>query len=270
LFEKALLLYESGTVEQQIRTRYRLGKLYVALNDFDAALAQFRIVEASGNPPIVGWVLLGRAYLEQHDYAEAEYYFKRVIECGALLDSDNALARLNSGGIDPVVHSNDWPDRIVGTRVDEHREWRLALVRAWGYLGVALSYAERDGDLDTAKLLVASARELARSPHEADADYQTRVMAACDDCEGYIMFKQRAYDDAAAKLELAVHQNPFSRSYLNLARTYVRLGDIYVADHQAYAEQAKRCVEHARSLAPTHEATPEMSEILGEIARLQD
>jgi tetratricopeptide (TPR) repeat protein len=162
-FEKALLLYESGRFVDQIRTRYRLAKLYAALRDFDRALAQLRVVAVVSDPPIVGWTLLGLAYLSGRDYSECEYFFGRVIECGATLDAGQPIKRLKQGEIDPVAKKSQRPDLIIGNRIDE-RWWPLGLIRAWGYLGMAFSYVERDGDLEKAQALIESARSLALSP----------------------------------------------------------------------------------------------------------
>ena len=268
-FDKAMLLYEAGTLKDQIRTRYRLGKLHVARHEFDAALGQFQIVEtAAHHPPIVGWALLGRAYLERRDYAEAEYYFERVIEAGALLDSGAPLARLKSGAIDPVVDSNRKPTEVIGTRIDEQRRWPLAITRAWGYLGLALSYIDRDGDLDKANRLVDSARMLARSPTLDGGEHLLRITAACDDCEGSILYKKRAFRHAAAKLKLAVERNPYSRTYVNLGWTYVAIGNRPRANRGDWADRASRCVAHAVSLDRARESSPEIAELRSAITGL--
>jgi tetratricopeptide (TPR) repeat protein len=266
-FEKAQLLYETGPLEAQLRTRYRLGKLNVALGEFDAARAQFGIVEAAGKKPLVGWVQLGLAHLERKEYADAEWYFERVILCGAELDAGAASGRSLTEELDPEQISNHRPRKICGNRIDE-RDWPLAVVRAWGHLGLALSYATRDGDLGMAKRLLENARWLVLTPSLDKREYQVRIPAACDDCEGYIALKEGELELAIVKLEEAVRRNPYSRSYLNLARSYVAVARTSSDQEKDYHRMAKRCVDHAISLDPDHEATEEIADLLDEVAAL--
>jgi len=262
---KALLLYETGELDEQIRTRYRLGKLYAALRDFDGSIAELRIVEAAGYTPIVGWVQLGLAYLQRGEYAESEYHFGSVIECGALLDSGRRPTRPR-GRIDPHCHTNRQPGFIVGNPIDE-RQWPLGLVRGWGYLGMALSHTQRDGDLAMAGDLIRSARKTASPRHLDRRQFPTRIDAACDECEGNILLKQGAYDEATILLESAVSRHPYSRSYLNLARAYVRLGRESPAEQATYAEQARRCLQNADRLG-SRAAPAEIDEVGAEIEAL--
>jgi tetratricopeptide (TPR) repeat protein len=267
LFEKALLLYDSGAIEQQLHTRYRLAKLYAALLEFDAAIAQLRIVEAAGaSPPIVGWVLLGRAYLARRDYSECEYYFGRVIECGLQLDDpEERPRRLEDNGIDPDPRSDERSAAVIGDRIDE-RLWPLAVVRAWGYLGLAFSHVERDGDLPKARLLVAAARQLTESDNLDLSVTPTRIPAACDDCLGAISWKEGDLENAEKLLEGAIRRNPFSRSYINLARVERDLGYAFPSSRGQSHSYAKRCIDHAQRLDPDHEVTDEMAEILAAVA----
>ena len=267
LFVKALILYEAGTLEVQIRTRYRLGKLYATLGDFESSMAQLRIVEAAGHVPLVGWVLLGLSYLADRRFAECEHFFTKVIEAGAELDSGERLRRQEDGSVDPRWRSNERPAAPLIEKIDE-RYWPLGLTRAWGYCGLALSLVERDGNLAKAEELIESARELARSAdlREDPERYPTRIEQACDDCEGQILFKRGSADEAAEVLERATGRHPFSRSYLHLARVYLELGRQHAPDRQGYVDGAKRCVSHARHLAS--EATAEADEILAEAESL--
>ena len=82
-FGKALLLYASGSFDEQVLTHYRLGKLHAALRNFGEARRHLEIVEAVSRPPLVGWQALGFAHLELRDFAESEYYFGSVVREGA-------------------------------------------------------------------------------------------------------------------------------------------------------------------------------------------
>jgi tetratricopeptide (TPR) repeat protein len=262
-FEKALLLYDSGSVEEQLHTRYRLAKLYAALYEFDNALEQLEIVEAAdARPPIVGWVQLGLAYLARRDYSECEYYFGRVVECGIELDRPGTSPkRLKDNGIDPEMHSDDRSSSVIGDRIDE-RLWPLGIIRAWGYLGLAFSHVERDGDLAKARLLAETARQLAASSKLDLRLTPTRIPAACDDCLGSISWKEGDLQSAEAKLEEAIKRHPYSRSYINLAHVEIDLGRSFPNSRGQAHSRARRCVEHARRLDPDHEMTEEMEGIL--------
>jgi len=261
-FEKALLLYDTGSIEEQLHTRYRLAKLYAAQYEFDLALEQLQIVEvADARPPIVGWVLLGLAYLARRDYSECEYYFGRVVECGAELDRPGTRPkRLDDNGIDPEMHSDDRGSSVIGDRIDE-RLWPLGIVRAWGYLGLAFSHVERDGDLAKARRLAETARRLAESTKLDLSVTPTRIPAACDDCLGSIAWKEGDLQSAKEKLMEAIKRHPYSRSYINLAHVEIDLGRAFPNSRgQAYS-RARRCIEHARRLDPEHEITDEMESI---------
>jgi tetratricopeptide (TPR) repeat protein len=266
LFEKALLLYDNGAVEEQLHTRYRLAKLCAALYDFDSALAQLRIVEAAdARPPIVGWVVLGLAYLARRDYSECEYYFGRVVECGAELDCPSAIPkRLDDNGIDPEMHSDERTAAVIGDRIDE-RSWPLGIVRAWGYLGLAFSHVERDGDLAKARRLAGTALALAESGHLNLALTPTRLPAACHDCFGTIAWKEGNLKEAEEELEKAIRRHPYSRSYINLARVETDLGRSFTRGRTQAASRAKRYIEHARRLDPEHGMTDEMASVLASI-----
>jgi tetratricopeptide (TPR) repeat protein len=266
LFNKSLLLYDNRAVEEQLHTRYRLAKLYATLHEFDSALEQLRIVEAADSkPPIVGWTLLGLAYLARRDYSECEYYFGRVVECGAELDRPGGVvSRLDDNGIDPELHSDDRSTAVIGDRIDE-RLWPLAIVRAWGYLGLAFSHIERDGDLLKAHRLAETARRLVESTNLDLTLTPTRIPAGCRDCFGTIAWKQGNLEAAEEALADAVRRHPYSRTYINLARVEVDLARSFARTRGEAASRAKRCIEHAKRLDPEHGLTDEMEAVLSSI-----
>lgn len=226
-FSKALVLYGSGNFKEQLLTHYRLVKLNAALRNFGEARSHLRIVEAMGDrPPIVGWVLLGLAYLQERSYSECEELFGKVIREGERLGK-----RFR-------------PDTIMGERLDE-KLWPLGLVRAWGHLGLALSVAERDGDFEAAMTNLQLARTAAR---RVDAHrYPSRILAGCDNAEGFILLRRGEIDRAIEKLKQSVGASPYSRCYLHLAIAHekkaMREGDLKGA-----GEMLRRLLQHARSL----------------------
>ena len=248
-FRSALLLYGSGSFDEQVGTHYRLGKLYTALGDFTEALPHLKIVEAvKKEPPIVGWQLLGLAHLRVRHFTECEYYFKRVISAGEALEDEGCKATA-----------------IVGDAADE-RLWPLGLVRAWGHLGVALSYAERDGNLSQASRQLALARKHAKTV-DRPKKFPTRIGAACLDCEGYIRQRSDDLEGAISKFEEAVGEFPYSRAYLHLARAYMaRARESDRNDNDL--EAAERALAHAASLRPEESPTQEIEDARRELQTL--
>lgn len=250
-FQHALLLYGSGSFDEQIATHYRLGKLYTALRRFADARPHLQIVEAVDKPPIVGWYMLGMAHLEERNYSECEYHFGRVIAQG------REFAR------NPEQYP---PEKIVGDRLDE-KLWPLALIRAWGHLGMAFSYLERDGNLAKAGRHVREARTRAAELPNPDA-FPTRIHAACSDCEGFIYYRMGEVADAIAKLEESVGEYPWSRSYIHLALAYEERAREDPAHREADLRAAKRFLDHATSLGPTISPTPEVEKAVNRLESL--
>ena len=170
-FDNALTLYPRDSFDERILTHHRLGKLNASLRNFLEAKRHLEIVEAVGQVPVVGWDLLGFAYLEHRNFTEAEYYFNRTIKEGDLLAHTNA------------------PDAIVGDRLDE-QHWPLSLIRAWGHVGLAISHIERDGSVPLAEQHLASADDLLRTLNidlrdpARDPRFPTRAPATIMECRG--------------------------------------------------------------------------------------
>lgn len=266
-FHSALLLYGSVGFEQQVEIHYRLGKLYTALRSFEAARPHLRIVEASGKPPLVGWQVLGLAHLERHEFEECEYYFNLVIAEGDHLSTFTAATT------------------IVGDRLDE-REWPLGFIRAWGYLGRALSTVARDGTLSCARGDVRQAWRCIE-PLSERHEFPTRLSAACADCEGLILLKEGRARQAIKKFENAIEQHPHSRSYMHLAWAHERqtlldglawysvrrvarraVGQTTPFERERRVLNLRRLIAHATDLRPGDGPPPEADEILARIESL--
>ncbi len=258
-FRKALLLYDTGAVNEQVRNRYRIAKLFAALGEFSSARVQLRVVEAtlSDTPPIVGWVELGLAYLRRRVFSESDHFFRRAADSAADLHSNLETAAPNSGESQPERVA---ARQVVGSRVDE-RLWPLGLVRAWAHLGVALSLVERDGNHDTARSELLHAREHA-AEFADDPEFPTRVHAACDDCEGLLALREEEFDNAVIWFARAIAGHPFSRTYLNSAHGHLGLlaklrpGE----DAGRLLQSSKRALDHAEQLGQSNTFQQEVSE----------
>jgi len=183
------------------------------------------------------------------NFNECEHYFGRVIAAGD---------RLQAAGKGPT--------RVIGNSLDE-REWPLALIRAWGHLGLAFSYVERDGDLATALDEITAARSHAEKILRPDR-FPTRIKAACTDCEGLISLKNEEITDAIDLFEHAVREFPYSRSYIDLAYAYVERSRQGAVDRASDLRAARRALKHAVNLTPGDEPVDVVQEVLKEIDAL--
>jgi tetratricopeptide (TPR) repeat protein len=255
-FDDALLLFGSGHFDERTLTHYRLGKLHSALRNFGEARRHLEVVEAvQPIPPIVGWEQLGFAYLQERNFAECEYYFGRAVKEGARLATS---------------HSSD---EIVGDRLDEE-EWPLALVRTWCHLGLAITYAERDGNLakadlhvDQAEILLA-ALELDPLDPSNDERFPTRAPAATLECRGLIRLRQGNIVEATKMLERAVSEYPHSRAYYELALALEQRAIGEVEARKDIVPRARRLLAHAVSLGPSESPSDEIQEALDRLSRL--
>jgi tetratricopeptide (TPR) repeat protein len=254
-FGKALLLYGRGNYDEQVLTHYRLGKLNAAQRKFGEARKHLEIVEAVGPPPIVGWQLLGFAYLELRNFSESEYYFGKVVTAAARLGKSHT------------------PHYIAGDRLDE-QFWPLALIRTWAHLGLAMTLVERDGDLERAEAQVDDAAALLAELGVDEEDpanderFPTRAMAAIVECRGLIRLRAGDVDDAIGMLEHAVGAFPHSRPYFGLALALEQRALARAETRKDDVPRAVRLLGHAVSLGPTAEASPEVRSAIDRLARL--
>ena len=256
MFDKALKLYPSGSHDERILTHYRLGKLHAELRNFGDSRQHLEIVNAVGQPPILGWLFLAFAYLETRNFAEAQSLFRTVVGEGERLDAA------------------DHPTAVaVGDRLDEEG-WPLGLVRTWGHLGLALTHIERDGDPADARSQLESASAilevLSADSNWDELQIHTRAPATLMECRGLILLAEDNTEAAIAELEQAVSRFPHSRSYLGLARALeqramrLREGE---AKEKAVG-RALRLLGHAVSLGPGTEPSAEVMELRERLTRL--
>lgn len=257
-FDKALLLYGTGRFHEGVLTHYRLAKLNAGLKEFAEARRHLEIVEAvqpEDRPPLVGWVLMGFGHLEERNFSECEYYFGKVVR------EANRLKW--------------WPTKVIGDRLDEQL-WPFNLIRAWGHLGLAITFAERDGDLtqadahvDAADALLESL-ELDESDPTNDERFPTRAPAAVIECRGLIRLRDAEVDEAIERLEEAVRIFPHSRAYLELAVAHEQSARAHAASRDDIIPRAERLLAHAVRLGPTVEPSAEVKEAMERLARLKE
>ena len=120
---------------------------------------------------------------------------------------------------------------------------------------MAFSYAQRDGDLKAAGAHLDSARHHVSNIKDLK-EFETRIDAACLDCEGLILQKNHQLKAAIETYETAVGIYPYSRTYLNLARAY--MSRAATAHGRKYdREAAGRALGHFESLRPDKSPTQE-------------
>jgi tetratricopeptide (TPR) repeat protein len=260
-FEKALLLYESGSFTDQILMHYRLGKLHAGLRNFPEARRHLEIVEAVQElPPLVGWQLLGFAHLQMRSFSDSEYYFGRVVREGR---------NLHEREREPVKH-----DELIGDRLDEQL-WPLALIRAWGHLGLAITAAERDGDRDRALAEVETAEklldELELDPDDPanDERFPTRAPATAAECRGLLLLREGDIDGAVGELQVAVNTFPHSRAYIGLALALEERAKRDAATRKETIARAQQLLRHAVSLGPEDKPPEDVAAALERLARVE-
>jgi tetratricopeptide (TPR) repeat protein len=238
-FDAALALYGSDDLDPRILTHYRLGKLSAAMGDLPEARKHLQIVESAGENPLVGWVLIGLALLERSRFSECEDYFQRVTVIGRTTAGSAGRAKLT-----------------VGDRLDEWL-WPLALTRAWGHVGLALSWLERQGirreiedELVAAEKLLATLYPPGEDP-VSHTRYPTRLPATIAEIRARLPLLQSPTDlDAVTRLlEEAVSRFPYSRTYFVLAEVLERrsLASTAEDDAELLLERAKTLRKHARA-----------------------
>ena len=242
-FEDALTLYESDDLDAQMLTRSRLAKLRSALRELDEARRHLQIVDAvrlDSRPPLVGWVIFGFACLERRAFGECEHYFRQVIDAG------EELARRKS---------DDEPGLAVGEILGEYldeRLWPLSLIRAWGHLGLCLSWLERNNRSEEVKVQLDKAdarlddlyKDQAAATHPL---FPTRARAVLNEARARMMLEQDV-DKAIALFERAISEYPFSRAYLGLASALEQLGEQEVVRARQHRARARLLMAHAEAL----------------------
>jgi tetratricopeptide (TPR) repeat protein len=260
-FEDALTLYGSDDLRAQMLTRSRLAKLYSALRNLDEARRHLQIVDTvrlDDLPPLVGWVMFGFACLERRAFSECEHYFRAVIAAG------DELARPKSTG-------QRHPTAILGKYLDERR-WPLSLIRAWGHLGLCLSWQERNNASDELAVQLKAAEDRLRDlyhDNEAAAThfrFPTRARAVLKEARAR-MILEKDVDEAITLFESAISEYPFSRTYLGLASALEQLGEQEAVHADQHRARARLLMAHAEALGRWKQPPDEAQRLLDRLAQ---
>jgi tetratricopeptide (TPR) repeat protein len=251
-FRAALLLYSRDDRDTSTLTHYRLSKLYSALGKLADARLHLRIVAAAAPaPPIVGWLNFALACLRAEEFSEAEYYLRLVVKHGREL----------------AVKKHVGPATIIGHRLDE-RLWPLALVRAWGHVGLVLSWADRDARAKNAEAELERAEEVLKElyptslgdPAEHER-FPTRIAATIAEARGRQSLIDEHPEEAIRQLEEAVSQYPYSRTYAALADALDRKASAR-SSSDVLMDRAARLAEYAATLGPAEGLPAETRKLL--------
>lgn len=197
--QQALDLYPSDQLGYTARAQELLGLVHLELHAYEDAIARFEVVRAlRPRDALASLEHLGRAYLGNGDYPQAEAACRELIE------------RVGEGELTEVI------DR--GGEVDVSRGELLGKAN----LRRAQARVERDVDLHHALEFV---RDAKRSVRGARGDglgppvvgALADVEAECWACEGLILHKQGKLEEALKRLERAALLGAQPEVYLHLA-----------------------------------------------------
>ncbi len=260
--EDALTLYGSDDLGAQVLTRSRLAKLYSALRELDEARRHLQIVNTvrlDDLPPLVGWVVFAFACLERRTFSESEHYFRLVVAAGDELARPTAQG---GRGLEPTA--------ILGEYLDE-RLWPLSLIRAWGHLGLCLSWLERSNASaavdEHLELAAARLDELYADgvPAATHPKYPTRARAVLYEALARRVLESDV-DKAIALFERAISEYPFSRTYLGLALALEQLGGQEAVHAQQHRARARMLMAHAETLGRWKQPPDEAQRVLDRLA----
>jgi tetratricopeptide (TPR) repeat protein len=246
--EEALEICDKSRINQRGKARYWLGRVNIMSGEYAKAIPHFRILhrvkyeeerstkisKIDTQEPVETdktWVIatlrLAHAYLKLKAYDECQMCFDQII------------AKVGSHEI----------GNIVGGMLDD--SMYLGEVLAWAHIGNAFCLAERDGNISRsagksvellhlsgsgeAKIWINMARQYIRQLNadcgnnacneickEDLEDRKRRCLAACDDCMGWVLYKQDNIEEAIEFLTNSVSLKAKAISYLHLALAYER------------------------------------------------
>lgn len=261
-FEDALTLYGSYNLTAQVLTRSRLAKLYSALGILDEARRHLQIVDTvrlNDLPPLVGWVIFGFACLERRAFSECEYYFRAVIAEG------DELARSKLNG-----ERQHEPTAILGKHLDERR-WPLSLIRAWGHLGLCLSWLERNNVSDELVVQLKAAEDRLHDLYKDEEvaathpRFPTRARAVLNEARARMILEEDV-DEAISLFERAINEYPFSRTYVGLASALEQLGEQEAVHAYQHRTRARMLMAHAETLGRWKQPPDEVQRLLDRLA----
>ena len=135
----------------------------------------------------------------------------------------------------------------------DERHWPLSLTRAWGHLGLCLSWLERSNASDEVAVQLKAAddrlHELYDDEHAAATHprFPTRARAVLNEARAR-MILEADVDQAIGLFERAISEYPFSRTYLGLASALEQLGEQEAVHANQHRTRARMLMAHAETL----------------------
>jgi tetratricopeptide (TPR) repeat protein len=245
--KQASILFPNEQFKDRIRIHYWLGRLYQELGDFDRVIPSLRTVQTSPTMNVVADLLVAEAYRRGRNFNAAQSLLERVIE--------RAKAAIRADGNAAVVGDAEVLDA-----------WPLILVCAEARCALAMSHAERGGDLEAAKAALEHVRrdlgdcdaiaELAAS----HADRVSELNAHYHHAEGRLHMGR-------GEVELAIKALGRSIAFQSDAEVYFDLAEAHLMKAAEASEPERRALSlRARSYYTLARAT----DLRGLCAGLED
>jgi len=184
-----------------------LALLYSSQNKLDLATGEYEIAlkNASKLQPknIDIYKGLGRVYLQQKKFKDAENVYRLIID----LSADDAQAHFYLGSIYNELKKNDLAEKEIKRALELKPDYPEAL----NFLGYA--YVEENRDLEQAEAMIRKALE------------QEPSNGAYIDSLGWLYFKKGNINEAMKELEKASKLLEDPVIYDHLGETYFKIGD---------------------------------------------
>jgi len=202
---QASVLFANERFDERVRIHYWLGRIYAELGDFASVIPSLRMVQAPGRMKPVADLLVAQAYRRGGNFNAAQTLFRGVIR--------RVDAQLDGGGTDTVV----------GQEVLD--AWPLRLVRAEAQCALAIAQAERSGDPQAARDVIAPVgKALGR---DAFSPYESIYPARLDElrahfhyAEGLLRLQQNDAPEAVEAFNRSIAYQSDPEVYLKLAEAY--------------------------------------------------
>ena len=234
--ERAEALYETNFDRQQQKQAlyYFLGVLHFEQDDYQRAISYLRIAKTLKFARLTSLFYLGYAYLKNKEYDSCMKQFQALYE-GALQCMQSGIA------YDTIVEGE-----TVGFM-------SLGELLAMAHWGMAFAFAERNANLENAYELILNAEKYICDIAPGTKKYWT---AYCQDCKGWILFKQNDIAQAIKVLEHAVTLSANPQIYVHLALAYERKSQ--GTKEEKLLQQLRYCYQQVQELDIKNEYTREM------------
>jgi tetratricopeptide (TPR) repeat protein len=156
------------------------ARLSIEVLDFDRAITHWNIIQDDKATKCLVAYFLGDANLRRGDYDSSFDAFAKATK-----ETWREIRRIRA--------KKGAPLHAFHQSVDDFEGWPVGAVLCHSLLGLACGYAERDVGFDTALRRISMARKYApklRGCRTLDINWERRVIAYCDDCEGWIIIRR--------------------------------------------------------------------------------